>query len=83
MEGYLQHSTRRATAQAVSPSKSSCASPDHPSVTVSGSGVREVFEAIPITRALHRLEDSRVCNEPMYSLTPEEIEQFREEWDIP
>ena len=44
---------------------------------------RQVLEAIPIARVLHRLEDGRVCDEPVSSLSPEEIEQFREEWDIP
>lgn len=78
MEDYLHHSNRAPT-HAASPSESSCSSPDHLSVSASSGGVGEVFEAIPITWALHRLENGRVYDELGCSLTPEEIEQFRKE----
>ena len=72
MEGYLQRETNRDVGWANSRSRSSSSNPERP-----------VLEAIPITHAFHRLEDSRVCDEPICSFPPEEIKQFREEWDIP
>lgn len=82
MKDYLHRLTRRAPTRASSP-ESSCLSPDHRSVSASTSGVGEVLDALPITWALHRLEDGRVYDEPVCSLTLEEIDQFQKEWDIP
>ena len=72
MEQYLHREANRDAARAKSNFGSSSSSPE-----------QQVLEAIPITRALHHLEDGRVCDELVCSFTLEEIEQFREEWDIP
>ena len=62
IEEYLHRVTNRDATRAKSHFRSSSSSPEHP-----------VLDAIPITRALHSLEDGRVCDEPVYSFTPEEI----------
>ena len=72
MEGYLQRETNRDVGRENSHFGSSTSNPERP-----------VHEAIPITGALYCLDDGRVCDEPICSFTPEEMEQFREEWDIP
>ena len=82
MEGYLQRPSRDVPVQAVSQVESSRSGHEHRDVPARDSGDEVIFEAIPITRALHRLEDGRVCDEPEISLTPEEIKRFREVWDI-
>ena len=59
MDQYLRWEINRDSSRARSTVASSSSDPE-----------RQVLEAIPIARVLHRLEDGRVCDEPVSSLSP-------------